>query len=544
MNGRSKTNAAFVMEAMTQKYLSGASRKWTWIYGALIADLLNLGKITKETWCLRETDCSKMMFTHDNYRVCHPCSGKEDHVDEDFSSGKLRLQKIVRNLGLRLQKTSAGTDYPFSKEVSKAHSARILQPCEQVFDKSQRAYEDAYAKGKLRQDRVIESQVGARRRKRTPFAVSLGGVFPGTEEEAKLYHHAPDNCTLTAEYLNMTKNVWVPALLQILRDYRQLVELAEDDETSSEVQQVYAKLDHIYVVTCLLPKKVRRRLTKDIRKQYVKLLKQWRKGEADPGANPLRLWDPGFHVVPEASWEPPRLTQMEHMITQMEHKFGRKVPRHKASGAPWLWLPEHQPHWWGWRNLYRLMGDRLERLNDWFHWQHQHFDESAETLLIECIRQYLEYGGRDTFFGLRMTIWARHPLCFVVAHSVHGQKIRTGCKTADPSDYDQDYDANLSNTSFEPQVSNWAKQNYDEKYYEDMLTDILSVDIPTQYYERPSQPVQPIAQLALLRKAEQLTHDDEDSDDEDESDNDAEDGEGEGGEEHDEADEAKSGPSK
>ena len=182
-----------------------------------------------------------------------------------------------------------------------------------------------------------------------------------------------------------------------------------------------------------------------------------------------------------------------------------------------------------------MMGDRLKRMDDWCDEEEEHFDESSETLLLECIRQFLELSGKDAFFGLPMTIWSNHPLCFAVAHLHHGMKMRTGFNTPEPTDFYEDYDESLSNISFEPQVSNFAKHNFPEDMYNMMLEDLTSVDISREHYERSFKlPVPEIAQLSLLNDLQALDQDEAngpDSDDEWESGNEL------GEDEQDEADE-------
>ena len=91
--------------------------------------------------------------------------------------------------------------------------------------------------------------------------------------------------------------------------------------------------------------------------------------------------------------------------------------------------------------------------------------------------------------------------------------MRTGFTTPEPTDFYRGYDQSLSNISFEPQVSNWAKHNYPEELYDVILDDLMSVDVPQEYYQRSFDvPVKEIAQLLLLNNALTLNDGEEDGD--------------------------------
>lgn len=268
----SKTLAAFVIEAMTQKYLSGDGLKRSYIYAALIADLLNNGKITKEQVkasvlaceeqphqdrphhcqrCLKAGDCRTMKFTPEGYRICQLCAEKGVHLIVDEATGVTRLIELVRSIMRNERKATKDGDYPITNEMFDTRKRRIIEVCKQVFNESELAYEDAYAKGVLRKDRSTETNSSGRsQRIRNPFVVSVDATLPVAEYESKLGYHTPNNTVPTALYLNLAKHMWVPAILQVLKDHRLLIEESLD-ESRAEVQQIYAKLDHIYVLSTL-----------------------------------------------------------------------------------------------------------------------------------------------------------------------------------------------------------------------------------------------------------------------------------------------------
>jgi hypothetical protein len=265
----------------------------------------------------------------------------------------------------------------------------------------------------------------------------------------------------------------------------------------------------------MTPKSLRKRAGRSFRRKLNNIVPQWLTAIADDDAKPRSLWR-SLGLLKNSSWTPPRLVHIEKIIAQMEKYYGRKVPR--VNGVPFLWLKRHEVRSFNWKSLYQIMGDRLERLDDWCDEEEDHLEESSETLLLEYIHQYLAYSGKDRFFGLPMTLWLNHPLCFAVAHLVHGRKMRTGWKTAEPTDFYTNYDEALSNISFETQVSNYAESNFHEDTYGAILYDLMSVQVPQEFSERSFDvPVPEIAQLALINttwQPQKEEYDEDDSDDE------------------------------
>ncbi|EGP82622.1 uncharacterized protein MYCGRDRAFT_106553 [Zymoseptoria tritici IPO323] len=153
--------------------------------------------------------------------------------------------------------------------------------------------------------------------------------------------------------------------------------------------------------------------------------------------------------------------------------------------------------------------------------------DNAETLMLECVRQYLQNGGRDRFFGLPMTLFPRHPMCMSIGHLHHGRQMRTGFTTLTPSTM-ADYDESLNNICFESQLSNFAKFNYLEDLYEEMLADALKLRTSTEYFHVPNEcerfNVGEMLEWSMFRKREFDGDSDSDEDSECESDNELEEG--------------------
>lgn len=106
-----------------------------------------------------------------------------------------------------------------------------------------------------------------------------------------------------------------------------------------------------------------------------------------------------------------------------------------------------------------------------------------DTLLLECVRQYLKSNGMDVFFSLELTVRPRHPLCFAIAHDEHGLQITTGW-TKNPQRFPADFNEQACNILFESQVSNYAKSDFNSADYPRILEEAKLFPQNCEYYSR------------------------------------------------------------
>lgn len=112
--------------------------------------------------------------------------------------------------------------------------------------------------------------------------------------------------------------------------------------------------------------------------------------------------------------------------------------------------------------------------------------DSIETLYLECIWQRADPECKE-FLDLPLTVYARHPLRFTVAHRVHGQQMRTRWTSPEPQSIN-DRDDDLCNIDIESTTSNCARHNYSEAEYDDILADIDTIELATGLYDESAPP--------------------------------------------------------
>lgn len=515
VKAHSKLCVAHVMDVIHTSFFAGHGIKVACKHGAFMADLINTGKITKDDilqntrkcaehkhatphpchGCLTVVDCMEMIIEPDGHRYCERCAvcDRSDGFEyRDYLLKRLRADFYQDKRRLKLP-----------EERYESLLGEMKMRAQALQDSATGAYMDIYAGSKLRQfvnvvDPASVSVTKGFMRIQDPFEPCVDAPYPLWVDETDnvSYYHHPKNMVVTSKWLNLAKHRWLPAILELIKEYRQRVVKQALSSDSEEVKDILRRIDHVYTIACTIPRGHPKRKT--IKPRFQKSLHQWRTAIADPTESPKYIWCFTGRSV-DTQWQPPRLADTERVIGQMEDFYGHKVPRCGPQQVPWLWLPEHQLKQWNWQSLYAMFGNRLDRLDDICDEEEDHLEESSDTLILECIRQFLECDGKDVFLGLPMTIFANHPLCFAVAHKVHGLKMRTGWKTPEPKDLHSDYDQSLSTILFEPQVANFAKHNFHDDTYDKMLEDLSSVNVPNEYYEHDfSVPVRPIAQLSLL----------------------------------------------
>jgi len=329
-------------------------------------------------------------------------------------------------------------------------------------------FSDDYVVG---QDRRNDSQ--------SAFRPSVDAVFPVALHNGYTVAHAPGNLAVTARWANYCKATYLPGVLGLLREAQDVRSLPRDN---ARCRELLDRFDHQFGLTKMVPRYMKSRLNKAITSQALEKLKQfWVSGifpKLEVYATILRA---KFNATPNNS-----STHLDLIIGQMEVAYGKTVLR-SPSGAPWPFIAHHMPAIWTWYDILFCFAERLYRMTKDCNRKHE-TAETVESLLLECIRQYLKYEGREPIFGLEMTIWARHPLSFVIAHDVHGRQMRTGF--ADPwniQDFFQDYDEARCNIAFQPQITNFAIHNFPDEDVARIVEEVKSVPTSCKYYSRPDR---------------------------------------------------------
>jgi hypothetical protein len=108
------------------------------------------------------------------------------------------------------------------------------------------------------------------------------------------------------------------------------------------------------------------------------------------------------------------------------------------------------------------------------------------TIFLECIFQVCCPIYKE-FLGLPLSIYIRHPLRFAVAHKKHGQQLRSGWTTPNPTSL-QDREEELNNMLFETATSNWVKSDFAEDTYDQIRADLENIHIDKRFYDPNFKP--------------------------------------------------------
>ena len=149
IRGLSRTRLAYIQEAITAKFLKGDGLAAAFKHGALVTDLLNIGRISKDSimksvqscesqphtgrphvcqGCTAYVDCVEMIFNEGGYRLCPRCA-KQGSEDNELT-GKGRLIRLVRpTIGQDAKRTG------MSKETCDRHIKHIEKKLNAVFNR-------------------------------------------------------------------------------------------------------------------------------------------------------------------------------------------------------------------------------------------------------------------------------------------------------------------------------------------------------------------------------------------------------------------------
>jgi hypothetical protein len=327
---------------------------------------------------------------------------------------------------------------------------------------------------------------------RDPFQPSPDATFPYATKEGRTALHLLSNLSITTMYLNFMKQQWLPGIIGLVSESQALRDLGRKNPVWINHMR---RFDHQYGLTKQTAWARSGRLNKAVSFQrYESQKAEWVSGRCHMKSIDLFQHEYSSHT----NWRPAGHDRIEMVIAQMERHFGRTVPRSQY-GAPWIFIEEHLPEDWNWKWLWHTFKVRRVRMSIWCN-KHWVTVDDIECLLLECIFQWLKNDGKDTFLGLETTLFARHPLCFVIAKKHHGRQMQTGWKCFEPTDFFEDYDESLSNLSIETQLSNYCKHNFDEGYYGAILADLKAIPYNSDVYTRLPDPVPPIRIRCLPEK--------------------------------------------
>jgi hypothetical protein len=488
----SKTRVAFVLEALMSSFYLTHDIVQAWRTGCAVADQISTGLVSSDQikqefcqcaeedrshvvhvcqTCLANEICSNMERNSWDGLVCKLCISDEGKTDDlEVSGAKLRWQltQLVKR----------------DKSIKATNIEKLV---DKLYDHLE-SFRDA-------EDRLVdtwtstprEEHCSSERAGRTaPLVASIDAILQiSVNEQNKVaYHDNINNLCITADYLNRFKGKFPPRLVGLVGLQRDLESKSEaQDIMSEEHDNLLNQFDHLYVITCSYSfVHKQKRLQMGVQKAREHVRKMTRAEASQPEAEQL-FTETDIPFTKAPTWSRKEIDLINNIIAQMELKFQQNVMR-SGDGAPWLWIRHHMPATWSWSRLWRMFIGRLQRMRLFCNRKHETID-SVITLFLEGVYQHLKFKGRDEFLNLPMTIYSKHALCLSIGHKHHGQQMRTGFKTLQPTDLSQHYDENMNNICFETQISNFTKWDYPEGDYDKIRTDMRSIHLKTAHYDVP-----------------------------------------------------------
>ncbi|KLU83937.1 hypothetical protein MAPG_02986 [Magnaporthiopsis poae ATCC 64411] len=330
---------------------------------------------------------------------------------------------------------------------------------------------------------------------RRPEKMSIDALFPVGRHPAggdRVGVHVPGNVAVVEVALNFCKSTALPVSIQAISDYASIDKNAVPDPEA---------LASTLVDDC-------RRYTA-IRKKYPRLradrlelqvsdrqleydLEEQRSGKWHEGRSPSDgniKW--GFRITTRRPGLP-EFRRLASVIHDIETWSGATLPKSK-DGCPYFAHALRMPCNWNWEVCYGLMLQRFNRMRWNCNRKHPTVD-IAFTIYLECVFQVcvgrMDCQGDPTklklqakykeFLGLPLDVDSGNPLCFAVAHRVHGQQMRTGWAT-DPEKRSLEQrvrDDEDNNVLIETRTSNFLKHTYHESVYPLLIDLFKSIKMP------------------------------------------------------------------
>ncbi|KAK1815725.1 hypothetical protein LTR12_009912 [Friedmanniomyces endolithicus] len=430
---------------------------------------------------------------------------QEDYCETCYDIATARLDDQSRNslAYYRLQH-----NHHLETKALKMDKARVAAELTAIMNdmpravglKNAKSVQDEYFPTKTRAAEANFIRVpGSLRSTRDPFTVSPDAIFQrhfriaedGVTLETAL--HCPGNIAFTAQYFNYMKHVWPPGMLQRIRDYhvasKQCKTHGELEATWNDIRKLcdIAKKTE-YAKTSRLGQEVTLEQVNYYRQQLVTGVS----ASYQDGAREITAIDIlGITLVPPTvDWKPEGLDRFMEVVRQIVKKFrytGIVMERSSMDGCPWPFHCAGIPTDWSWWTAWCLFGNRVYRMWIWCNGRWVQSD-SIETLFLEAIWQYLE--GNPRWLRLPLMATLRDPFRFAVAHAHHGRQLRSRWLQWEPTSID-DRDDSLLNMSFETAVENYAKNNYNEELYDEMVADFETLRVGSHLWNPADAGAQP-----------------------------------------------------
>jgi len=518
VDGLSRTRLSWVIERLQRVWFETANILEAWKAACTAADEVNSGTLSVPDiirqycqcssessrhaihvcqGCLSYTTCSRMFWTDSGLRVCPDCDS-DAAIEEQLREkkrGAALLLKIHLVVAKEQRRTSADT-----KTVTESAS-KIKASVIQWLNEDD-TWKDTYTLSKNRIDTNATGEnswiLG-----RDPFIASPDAIFAVFLADGRLVYHHPSNLVVTAQYLNLVKHCWIPAVLRAVRESQYLRKQPASAEAKEAYQNLMRHFDHIHVLSMKSDYQLQSRLGKTMSiKDYSALRESWIAGivdAADLTGSHSHFRIDGAVAQPSCDgtadplgshWQPARIVVIRRLIVEIVDRFEWEIPTGQ-DGAPWLGPRRHMPRVWTWTKLWLVLTRRFIRMRDWCNRRWVTID-TRETILLEWVIQYCKCKGRDVFLGLEWTLFTRHPLCVAIAHMHHGAQMRTGWRTTTPEALTE-HDESLNNILFETQLSNYCKFRYPESCYSLILEDILSIREECEWWVRLQPTVPPVS---------------------------------------------------
>ncbi|KAH6629337.1 hypothetical protein C7974DRAFT_413144 [Boeremia exigua] len=492
LSGVSKNRAAYVRESVTQAFNAGRGILNAIQHGLVICELLSsdMGFVPDSAALCTCTVVSGRFLVH----FCQSCNWPVRCCElKQTPTGRRLCGLCVRTHGMFLEEQidlNLGGLVAGDKMKSKASASSMTRDEIRAFISASFNREDMKADDAYVPNTTRGLEPG-------PFGASADAKFPYVRLNGKTALHTFDNVAVTALWINFCKNRFLPGILGVLSEAQSLRDRSREDP---EWRNLMLRFDHQFGLIAAVPKNKSLRLDKAVSSVHHRLTKEnWKSGRC-PDRSVLSRSGQTFYGANQGSYDGPFVRTAEKIIREMENHYARSVPR-SSSGAPWPFMSHHMPKIWSWGNVIALFKYRSYRMRFDCNSKHATIDTPL-SLLLECIRQYLQYEGRDHIFGLEMTIWEHHPLCFAVAHDRHGEQMRSGfLNPSNIQSFAEEYDQGFCNIAFQPQVVNFAVHNFSQKHYARMVTELATIPWNCELYKRLDNPPALTIQLVTIEQS-------------------------------------------
>lgn len=431
--------------------------------------------------CLARTPCSHLRDQANGSRLCESCDKrqlKDDATDPHNPKDGLRkrlttayrvpLSNEMRQRGLSIrdpmvqQQGLLDVNPAFNRHISGNHP---------------NVYRDGYQQTTvLRFFAEQQTDKSWRFAPRNPFTPSVEAVWPFVEVGKFNFIHHPNNIIVVPFFVNLTKHIFVPCVLAVLRQH--LANPAKRSEADL-AQRTIGFMRHIWFLALVTGSKRSRLLNKVSLPQGQRLKTEWRHGRLIDREPPPEAKRYCQNISPPSpNWKPDCYNTFVPLVEAIEKRFSIKFPRSK-DGAPYPFHKDARPPDWSWWKAWCLFSERAHRMFWWCNGMSRFLlqenplltnigkwvqCDNTITIYLECLWQAADKVNFKEFFGLPMVVWSKHPLRFVVAHNRHGQQMRTGWITLNPTTI-FDRDQKLCNILIETHISNMAKLDWDPSLY-------------------------------------------------------------------------------